>query len=163
MRFHEPEFGAILDGRHMAGTYAGSEWMHGYILSLPCLSCMQLALKINTFNIFNHWDTLTDLWTQSFSFPNQTLHMSVFVSFDKALSSCLHWLLADEPQWYTWGLYSCRLPPRNTLGPLWWGMSPFKVWTRWWKHVNNPESVGASLHCWDHPTKNTSSECKPKG
>lgn len=77
----------------------------------------------------------------------------LFVSFDEALSSCLHWLQADESQWYTWGPYSCLQPPRHTLGPLWRGMSPFMAWTRLWKHVNNPQAVGASQCRRDRPTK----------
>lgn len=66
------------------------------------------------------------------------LLMSVFVSFDKPLSSCLHWLQTDESQWYTQGSYAFQQPLRHRLGPVWLGMSPFMAWSHLRKLVNNP-------------------------
>ena len=37
-------------------------------------------------------------------------------------------------------------------------MFPFMAWTPLWKHVNNPESVGASQYRCDQPTNQTSME-----
>lgn len=65
---------------------------------------------------------------------------------------CIDYRLTSHSDTLSWP-YSCLQPPRHTLGPLWWGMSPFMAWTRLWKHVNNPQSVGATQRCCDRPTE----------
>lgn len=60
-------------------------------------------------NKFMNFSSKKDL-----TFSVRTLLMSVFVSFDITLSSCLHWLQADESQWYTFRgpIHVCS--PRDT-------------------------------------------------
>lgn len=85
----------------------------------------------------------------------QPVLTSVFVSFDKTLSSCLHWLQPDESQWYTLGALFMSAAPATHTGSF---VARNVSFQGLWKHVNNPESVGASQYCCDHPTDQTTVE-----
>ena len=100
-------------------------------------------------------------------FGTATQFISALVPCDKTLSSCLHWLQADESLWYTQRpQFKCHPPPPfhspdNTPAPaphsgpiVARNASPFRAWAWLGKHVNNPETAGAPQRCKWQTTRN---------
>lgn len=97
--------------------------------SVPLLqTCMCVGKDVQICYYTNTLKECMNLTTKkALTFFVCPLLTSVVVSFDRPLSSCLHWLQADESQ-----------PLSHRMGPLWLGMSTLMAWSHLRKLVNNP-------------------------